>query len=70
MVLLRKRSLNLAGHETSVALEQEFWSALEEWALQDCLSIAALVRQIDAERADRPLASACRIAALGYAARR
>ncbi|MCA6223839.1 MAG: ribbon-helix-helix domain-containing protein [Phenylobacterium sp.] len=61
---LRKRSLNLAGHATSLALEPEFWTALEALAAARGLRLAALVAEIDAGRGARPLASACRIAAL------
>ena len=61
---LEKRSLNLAGHATSVALEPEFWSALEALAAARGQSLAALVRDIDQGRGERPLASACRVTAL------
>ena len=61
---LEKRSLNLAGHATSVALEPEFWGALEVLAVTRGLSLAALVRELDQTRGERPLASACRVAAL------
>ena len=61
---LRKRSLNLAGHATSMALEPEFWAALEVLAAKRGLSLAGLVGEIDRTRGERPLASACRVAAL------
>jgi len=61
---LRKRSLLLAGHATSVALEPEFWAALEAMARARGWSLAALIGDIDATRGERPLASACRVAAL------
>lgn len=61
---LRKRSLNLAGHATSLALEPEFWAALEALAAAKRLRLAELVAEIDADRGTRPLASACRVAAL------
>lgn len=63
---LEKRSLSLAGHRTSVALEPAFWRALEEAASREGLTLAALVRMIDAARADPsvPLASALRVHAL------
>ncbi len=70
METLKKRSLNLAGHATSLALEPEFWSVLEAWAAADSLTLAALVRAIDSTRGARPLASACRVAALAFAGRR
>jgi len=70
MLLLRKRSLQLAGHRTSIALEPEFWAVLEEMAKTRGASLAGLVLRIDAERGERPLSSACRIAALAFAAAR
>jgi predicted DNA-binding ribbon-helix-helix protein len=65
---LRKRSLVLAGHGTSLALEPEFWAVLEALAAARSLSLAALIAGIDASRGPRPLASACRLAALAFAA--
>ena len=61
---LRKRSIALAGHATSLALEPEFWAALEALAAARGLSLARLVGEIDQGRGGRPLASACRVAAL------
>lgn len=61
---LRKRSFRLAGHRTSVALEAEFWQALEAMARQRGTSLAALVAATDAERSEVPLASALRVLAL------
>jgi predicted DNA-binding ribbon-helix-helix protein len=66
MAWLRKRSLSLAGHATSVALEPEFWAVLEAMARARDQSLAALVNDIDAARAGRPLASALRLAALAF----
>ena len=65
MGVLVKRSFTLAGHRTSVALEKEFWEALETIAAARRHTMAALVVEVDAARdADRPLASALRIYAL------
>jgi predicted DNA-binding ribbon-helix-helix protein len=62
---LEKRSVTLAGHRTSVALEPEFWSALETLAARRGQTLAGLVAGIDAERDPaRPLASALRVFAL------
>jgi predicted DNA-binding ribbon-helix-helix protein len=62
---LTKRSISLARHRTSVALEPEFWSALAEIAARRGLTLAALVAATDAERTpDQPLASALRVLAL------
>ncbi len=65
----RKRSFQLAGHRTSVALEPEFWAALEELARRRGLSLAALVTEVDTARPDAalPLASALRLHALAAA---
>lgn len=70
MAALRKRSVQLSGHATSIALEPEFWAVLEAMAAAEGASLAALIGRIDAARAGRPLASACRVAALAFAGRR
>ena len=54
----------LAGHSTSVALEPEFWEALEAMARARGSSLAGLIAAVDANRGERPLASACRVTAL------
>jgi predicted DNA-binding ribbon-helix-helix protein len=61
---LKKRSFTLSGHRTSVALEQEFWTVIDQAAQAQGKALAALVAQIDASRGDRPLASALRLYAL------
>ena len=67
MPTLRKRSVLLAGHATSIALEPEFWAVLDDMAAARSSSLAGLVLAIDAGRGERPLASACRVAALAFA---
>ncbi|WP_198377413.1 ribbon-helix-helix domain-containing protein [Neoroseomonas rubea] len=69
---LEKRSFSLAGHRTSVALEPAFWAALEAAARDRGTSLAALIAELDAARADggAPLASTLRVFALGRAADR
>ena len=66
--MLEKRSLTLAGHATSVALEPEFWAVLETAAREDAVSFAGLIARIDAQRSAREpeqsLSSACRVFAL------
>jgi len=61
---LQKRSVHLAGHATSLALEPEFWAALEALAAGRGLRLSVLLAEIDASRGERPLASTCRVAAL------
>ena len=47
-----KRSVTIAGHETSVSLEPLFWGALEAAADEEALPLNALIARIDAERLD------------------
>ncbi|MFT4090669.1 MAG: ribbon-helix-helix domain-containing protein [Asticcacaulis sp.] len=63
---LKKRSVNLAGHATSVALEPEFWAVLEVMAKEQRLSLAALIAELDSQRGESLLASFCRLSALAY----
>ena len=61
---IKKRSVVLAGHRTSISLEAEFWQALREVAGARLLSVNALVAAIDVARgAARPanLSSALRV---------
>jgi predicted DNA-binding ribbon-helix-helix protein len=59
-----KRSITIAGHETSVSLEPIFWEALEAAARERGLPLSALVAAIDHARITSPrppnLASALR----------
>jgi predicted DNA-binding ribbon-helix-helix protein len=45
-----KRSITIAGHPTSIALEPLFWTALEAEAAARSLPLSALVADIDARR--------------------
>lgn len=57
-----KRSVVLFTHATSVALEREFWTVLEQRAREKDLSLSALIQQIDAKRSPKmSLASALRV---------
>jgi predicted DNA-binding ribbon-helix-helix protein len=67
MPTLKKRSVLLSGHATSIALEPEFWGVLDAMARVRGQSLAALIVSIDRARGGRPLASACRVAALEHA---
>ena len=49
-----KRSVTIAGHETSISLEPMFWRALEQAAGEAALPINALIARIDVERLDTP----------------
>jgi predicted DNA-binding ribbon-helix-helix protein len=45
-----KRSIVIAGHKTSVSLEEEFWKSMKEIAGERNMTVAELVGAIDAER--------------------
>ena len=57
---VRKRSVTLAGHRTSLSLEPEFWQALKAAARADGLSLNTLIARIDRERSTN-LSSAVRV---------
>ncbi len=61
---MRKRSVTLAGHPTSVSLEDEFWAELKRMAADSGLSVGSLVAQIDSRRGEANLSSALRLAVL------
>ncbi len=63
---MEKRSLTIAGHRTSLALEPDFWEALGTIAASRHLTISALVVEIDRMRGGENLASACRLAVLAH----
>lgn len=56
-----KRSISIAGHRTSISLEEPFWAALREIAAARGVSIQALVREIDTGRGAQNLSSAIRV---------
>jgi predicted DNA-binding ribbon-helix-helix protein len=56
-----KRSIAIAGHRTSVSLEDAFWTALGRIATRRGISVAALVAEIDRGRDGANLSSAIRI---------
>ena len=66
--MLKKRSVVLSGHATSVALEPEFWAVLDAFAGARGQSHAGFLAWVDETRGRRPLASACRVLALEWAA--
>ncbi|MBI1245883.1 MAG: aryl-sulfate sulfotransferase [Alphaproteobacteria bacterium] len=62
---MRKRSVVIAGHRTSISLEPEFWTALKDIARKRNASINDLVTEIDKLRASKDeagnLSSALRV---------
>jgi predicted DNA-binding ribbon-helix-helix protein len=48
---MRKRSITLGGHQTSITLEDAFWDELTALAEARQLSLSAMVSEIDEKRA-------------------
>ena len=61
-----KRSIAIAGHETSISLENAFWKALRQIAEVRSVTLSALVSQIDNERQHDNLSCAIRLFVLDY----
>ena len=61
-----KRSVAIAGHKTSVRLEDAFWRGLKEIAKNCRTSLPDLVDKIDAAREHSNLSSAIRLFVLDY----
>jgi predicted DNA-binding ribbon-helix-helix protein len=60
-----KRSIDVAGHKTSVSLEDAFWKALKNTARERKMTVSELVASIDADRQHGNLSSAIRLFVLG-----
>ncbi len=58
---LRKYSVRIAGHPTSISLEPEFWDAFARIAAAEGVTPATLVTRIDAGDRDGGLSSAIRL---------
>ena len=64
--LVIKRSVVIAGHKTSVSLEDAFWKALKEIAHERDMTSSDLVAAIDSGRQQGNLSSAIRLFVLDY----
>ena len=64
--LVVKRSIIIAGHKTSVSLEDAFWSELKRIALGCDLTLSEMVATIDTGRAHGNLSSAIRLFVLDH----
>jgi predicted DNA-binding ribbon-helix-helix protein len=56
-----KRSIAIGGRQTSVSLEDPFWQLLKDVATTRCMSVSALVSEIDDQRQRRNLSAALRL---------
>jgi len=63
---LAKRSVTIAGHRTSLALEGPFWVGLEQLAASQNLTLPKMIAAIDHDRGNAGLASAIRVAVLRH----
>jgi predicted DNA-binding ribbon-helix-helix protein len=61
---VKKRSVLLRGHATSVSVEDEFWIELKRMAAEAGMPVASLIQEIDGERRGPNLSSALRLAVL------
>ena len=61
-----KRSVVVAGHKTSVSLEDAFWKGLKEIAGRRDITLSDLVASIDSERQHGNLSSAIRLFVLDF----
>ena len=64
--LVIKRSVLIAGHKTSVSLEEAFWVALKEIATSQQMNLSELVTSIDRERQQGNLSSCLRLFVLDF----
>jgi predicted DNA-binding ribbon-helix-helix protein len=65
VTLVFKRSIIIAGHKTSVHIEEEFWKSVKEIAAERNMTVMQLVGEIDAKRQHANLSSAIRLFVLG-----
>ena len=61
-----KRSIVIAGHKTSVSLEDAFWQGLKQIAAERDVTLSDLVASIDTDRRQGNLSSAIRLFVLDY----
>ncbi|MCB9991287.1 MAG: ribbon-helix-helix domain-containing protein [Rhodospirillales bacterium] len=58
---MKKRSIKIQGHATSISLEEEFWTELKEIAATQKRPVSHLVAEIDKKRGRKNLSSALRL---------
>ena len=66
MSAVLKRSVVIAGHKTSISVEDEFWDSLKEIAGERGMTLAAMIGAIDGDRKHANLSSAVRLFVLGF----
>ncbi len=58
---IKKHSIKISGHQTSVSLEEPFWEELKKISKEYNLSLAQLIEKIDEQPRETSLASAIRL---------
>ena len=61
-----KRSVMIAGHQTSVSLEEAFWNSMKEISSLRDMTVSELIGEIDKSREQGNLSSAIRLFVLDY----
>ena len=61
-----KRNIIVAGHKTSVSLEDAFWKELREIARERNMTLSGLIGAINKERQHKNLSSAIRVFVLAF----
>ena len=61
-----KRSIVVAGHKTSVSLEEAFWNGMKEISGERNMTLSELVGEIDGKRQQGNLSSAIRLFVLNH----
>ncbi len=63
---VKKRSVVIATHKTSISLEDKFWACLQQIARERATTISKLIGMLDAERNGGNLSSTIRVFVLNY----
>jgi predicted DNA-binding ribbon-helix-helix protein len=64
--LVAKRSIVIAGHKTSVSLEEPFWRRLKDIAAEQHMTLSSMVGKIDIDRTQGNLSSSLRLFVLEH----
>jgi predicted DNA-binding ribbon-helix-helix protein len=63
---LKKHSVNILGHATSITLEEDFWALLKSIATEKNVSVNQMIAEIDSAGLSTNLSSAIRLYLLRY----
>jgi predicted DNA-binding ribbon-helix-helix protein len=63
---VKKRSIVIGSHKTSISLEDIFWTSLKEIALERATTVSAIIGVLDASHERGNLSSAIRVFVLEH----